>query len=124
MSPETDPTDGGSSAAARRGRIGALIGGFVAGLYSVPEGIGYAQLAGINPMFGIYSGMVPVALAAAFTGSVLMMSTLTSAIALTMSGVLTSGNFSSTEVPRRCSHCLSWPEYSWSRSAHSDSVKS
>lgn len=89
-----------SSAPKTRGRIGELIGGFVAGLYSVPEGIGYAQLAGINPMFGIYAGMAPVALAAAFTGSVLMMSTLTSAIALTMSGVLTSGNFSTDEVPQ------------------------
>ena len=89
-----------SSAPKTRGRIGELIGGFVAGLYSVPEGIGYAQLAGINPMFGIYAGMAPVALAAVFTGSVLMMSTLTSAIALTMSGVLTSGNFSTDEVPQ------------------------
>jgi SulP family sulfate permease len=82
------------------GRIGGLIGGFVAGLYSVPEGIGYAQLAGINPMYGIYAGMAPVALAAMFTGSVLMMSTFTSAIALTMSGVLTDGGFSSDEIPQ------------------------
>jgi SulP family sulfate permease len=73
------------SEAARRPQrgIGNLIGGFVAGLYSVPEGIGYASLAGVNPMLGIYAGMVPVAVAAAATGSVLMMSTLTSAIALT-----------------------------------------
>ena len=70
-----------------RSRVGDVVGGFVAGLYSVPEGIGYAQLAGVNPMLGIYSGMVPVAVAAATTGSVLMMSTLTSAIALTMGGV-------------------------------------
>ena len=68
--------------------IGNVVGGFVAGLYSVPEGIGYASLAGINPMYGIYAGMVPVAVAAAATGSVLMMSTPTSAIALTMGGVL------------------------------------
>lgn len=72
----------------KKRRIGDIIGGFVAGLYSVPEGIGYASLAGINPMLGIYAGMVPVAIAAATTGSVLMMSTLTSAIALTMGGVL------------------------------------
>lgn len=85
---------------AKKGPIGELIGGFVAGLYSVPEGIGYAQLAGINPMYGIYAGMAPVALAAVFTGSVLMMSTFTSAIALTMSGVLTNGGFSADEVPQ------------------------
>lgn len=85
---------------ASRGTLGNVIGGFVAGLYSVPEGIGYAQLAGVNPMYGIYAGMVPVAAAAAFTGSVLMMSTLTSAIALTMAGVLDTGSFTSAEVPQ------------------------
>lgn len=37
-----------------RGGIGNLIGGFVAGLYSVPEGIGYASLPGVSPMLGIY----------------------------------------------------------------------
>lgn len=59
-----------------RRTVGDVVGGFVAGLYSVPEGIGYASLAGISPMLGIYAGMVPVALAAATTGAVLMMSTL------------------------------------------------
>jgi SulP family sulfate permease len=71
-----------------KGGIGNIVGGFVAGLYSVPEGIGYASLAGLGPMLGIYAGMLPVAIAAAGTGSVLMMSTLTSAIALTTGGVL------------------------------------
>lgn len=80
---EATGKDGGSG-----GAIGNLVGGVVAGLYSIPEGIGYASLAGLNPMVGIYAGMVPVAVAAATTGSVLMMSTLTSAIALTMGGVL------------------------------------
>ena len=59
------------------------IAGLVAGLYSIPEGIGYAQLAGLPPMLGVYSGMAPVAASALTTGSVLMISTLTSAIALT-----------------------------------------
>lgn len=80
--------------------MGNVVGGFVAGLYSVPEGIGYAQLAGINPMYGIYSGMAPVAVSAVFTGSVLMMSTLTSAIALTMGGALTSGDYSGGDIDR------------------------
>lgn len=84
-----------------RGRgIGNAIGGFVAGLYSVPEGIGYAALAGIGPMLGIYAGMVPVAVAAAFKGSVLMMSTLTSAIALTMGGILDEAAFTAAQVPQ------------------------
>ena len=77
---------------------GDIVGGFVAGLYSVPEGIGYAQLAGLNPMLGIYSGMVPVAVAAATTGSVLMMSTLTSAIALTSGGIFTGAGYTSSQL--------------------------
>jgi SulP family sulfate permease len=83
-----------------KGFAGDAVGGFVAGLYSVPEGIGYAQLAGLNPMLGIYSGMVPVAVSAATTGSVLMMSTLTSAIALTTGGVLTAAGYSSSQFPQ------------------------
>jgi SulP family sulfate permease len=81
-----------------RGGIGNIVGGFVAGLYSVPEGIGYASLAGVSPMLGIYSGMVPVAVAAAATGSVLMMSTLTSAIALTMGGILDEAGYTGGQV--------------------------
>jgi SulP family sulfate permease len=83
---------------AKKGGIGNAIGGFVAGLYSVPEGIGYASLAGLNPMLGIYSGMVPVAIAATATGSVLLMSTLTSAIALTMGGILDSTGYTGDQV--------------------------
>lgn len=82
------------------GVVGNAVGGFVAGLYSVPEGIGYASLAGVSPMLGIYSGMVPVAVAAATVGSVLMMSTLTSAIALTMGGILTDAGISTDQYPQ------------------------
>jgi len=88
-------TTGGS-----RGAVGNVVGGFVAGLYSVPEGIGYASLAGVSPMLGIYSGMVPVAVAAATVGSVLMMSTLTSAIALTMGGILDQVGYSTDQIPQ------------------------
>jgi SulP family sulfate permease len=86
-------------ATGKRG-IGDIVGGFVAGLYSVPEGIGYASLAGISPMLGIYAGMVPVAVAATATGSVLMMSTLTSAIALTMGHVLEGTDYAGVQVPQ------------------------
>jgi SulP family sulfate permease len=87
-------------AAAPRGAVGNVVGGFVAGLYSVPEGIGYASLAGVNPMLGIYSGMVPVAAAAATVGSALMMSTLTSAIALTMGGIIDEASFGAGHIPQ------------------------
>jgi SulP family sulfate permease len=90
-----------SGSARKRGRgIGNLVGGFVAGLYSVPEGIGYASLAGVSPMLGIYAGMVPVAVAAATTGTVLMMSTLTSAIALTMGGILDGAGYAADQLPQ------------------------
>lgn len=95
----TDPTRPATRSRRRVG-IGDLVGGFVAGLYSVPEGIGYASVAGIGPMLGIYAGMVPVAVAAAVTGSVLMMSTLTSAIALTMGGILDQSGYSGDEIQR------------------------
>jgi SulP family sulfate permease len=88
------------TSARSRGRAGNLLGGFVAGIYTVPEGIGYASLAGISPMLGIYAGMVPVAVAAATTGTVLMMSTLTSAIALTMGGILDDLGFAADQVPQ------------------------
>ena len=83
-----------------RRTVGDLVGGFVAGLYSVPEGIGYASLAGISPMLGIYAGMAPVAVAAATTGSVLMMSTLTSAIALTLAAILQDGGYHGAQIPQ------------------------
>jgi SulP family sulfate permease len=102
---------------AGRRAVGDLIGGFVAGLYSAPEGIGYASLAGISPMQGIYACMVPVAVAAATTGSVLMMSTLTSAIALTIAGVVDQGGYPADQVSQASSRCPWWQERSWSCSA-------
>jgi MFS superfamily sulfate permease-like transporter len=51
-----------------RRAVGDIVGGIVGGLYSVPEGLGYASLAGISPVLGIYAGMTPVAVAAATTG--------------------------------------------------------
>ncbi len=89
-------TDGARTG--RKSSAGNIIGGFVAGLYSVPEGIGYASLAGVSPMLGIYAGMVPVAVAAAATGSVLLMSTLTSAIALTMGGILDATGYTGDQI--------------------------
>jgi SulP family sulfate permease len=81
-------------------RVGDLIGGFVAGLYGVPAGIGYASLAGISPMLGVYAGMVPVAVSAATSGTVLLIATLTSSIALTMGGVIDASGFSGEQVPQ------------------------
>ncbi len=99
MSKDEGGTPDGKGSGSSRS-IGDVVGGFVAGLYSVPEGIGYASLAGLNPMLGIYAGMVPVAVAAAATGSVLMMSTLTSAIALTTGGILDGSGYTGAQIPQ------------------------
>jgi SulP family sulfate permease len=77
---------------------GDLIGGFVAGLYGVPAGIGYASLAGIHPMLGVYAGMAPVAIAAATSSTVLMISTITSSIALTAGGVIEDAGYTGDQV--------------------------
>jgi hypothetical protein len=33
-----------------------VVSGFAMGLFSIPEGMAYAQLAGVNPVYGLYSG--------------------------------------------------------------------
>lgn len=65
-----------------------VVAGFSTGLFSIPEGMAYAQLAGVNPVYGLYSGMVATIVAAMSTGTILMISTLTSAIALSIASVL------------------------------------
>lgn len=70
----------------------------MAGLYGVPAGIGFASLAGISPMLGVYAGMVPVAVSAATSGTVLLIATLTSSIALTLGGVIEASGFSGQQV--------------------------
>jgi len=77
-----------------------LIAGFATGLFSIPEGMAYAQLAGVNPLYGLYSGLVATLIAALVTGSVLMVSTLTSAIALSTGSVLIAAGIVADDMPR------------------------
>ncbi|MCP4166857.1 MAG: SulP family inorganic anion transporter [Chloroflexi bacterium] len=65
-----------------------IIVGFSTGLFSIPEGMAYASLAGVHPVYGLYSGMVSTLVAALSTGTILMISTLTSAIALSTASAL------------------------------------
>ena len=60
-----------------------LIAGLTVLALLIPEGMAYASLVGVNPVYGLYAGMVPTIAAALSTGTILMISTLTSAIALT-----------------------------------------
>jgi SulP family sulfate permease len=78
------------------GRLGAwgrpsgsdVLSGLVTGLFSIPEGMAYASIAGFDPVAGLYAGMVPTIVGSAFARSVLMVTTLTSAIALSSQSVL------------------------------------
>lgn len=77
-----------------RARIGRprsrdVLAGLVTGLFSIPEGMAYAAIAGFNPVTALYSGMVPGIVGALFSRTVLMVTTLTSSLALTSHSVLT-----------------------------------
>ncbi|QDP96795.1 SulP family inorganic anion transporter [Microlunatus elymi] len=73
--------------------------GFVTGVFSIPEGMAYAQLAGVNPLYGLYSGLVATLVASLSTGTVLMVSTLTSAIALSTGSVLQVAGIDKGDMP-------------------------
>jgi sulfate permease, SulP family len=72
-----------------RPRLRDAIAGLVTGLFSIPEGMAYASIGGFNPVAGLYSGMVSTVLGAVFARTVLMVTTLTSALALSSRSVLT-----------------------------------
>lgn len=84
----------------REGFIPNVISGLATGLFSIPEGMAYAQLAGVNPVYGLYSGIVATMVASLSTGTILMMSTLTSAIALTTGSVLQNAAIQSSQMPQ------------------------
>lgn len=66
--------------------------GMATGLFSIPEGMAYASIAGFNPVAGLYAGVVPPILGSLTASTVLMVTTLTSAIALTgQSALATAG---------------------------------
>ncbi|HQY94185.1 SulP family inorganic anion transporter [Caldilinea sp.] len=85
--------------APRQGLVPNIISGLATGLFSIPEGMAYAQLAGVNPVYGLYSGIVATIVASMTTGTILMMSTLTSAIALATGSVMQSANVQSSQMP-------------------------
>ncbi len=75
-----------------------VLAGFSTGLFSIPEGMAYAQLAGVNPVYGLYSGMMATLVAALSTGTILMISTLTSAIALSVGSVIDSAGYDGSDT--------------------------
>lgn len=69
-----------------------VVSGLVTGLFSIPEGMAYASIGGFNPVAGLYSGMLPTLAGSMFARTVLMVTTLTSAIALSSHSVLASAH--------------------------------
>jgi sulfate permease, SulP family len=74
-----------------------VLAGLVTGLFSIPEGMAYASIGGFNPVVGLYSGVVPGIIASVFARTVLMVTTLTSAIALSSRSVLKEAGLDPTD---------------------------
>jgi len=77
-----------------------VVSGFATGLFSIPEGMAYAQLAGVNPVYGLYSGIAATIMSSLTTGTILMISTLTSAIALSTGGVMQVAGIQDSQMPQ------------------------
>jgi SulP family sulfate permease len=75
-----------------------VIAGLVTGLLSIPEGMAYANISGFNPVLGLYSGMLPTLVGSVFARTVLMVTTLTSAIALSSQSVLKEAGLDPTDL--------------------------
>lgn len=56
--------------------------GLTVALVSIPEGMAYAMIAGVNPVYGLYTGMVSTIVASLTASTSLMVVTLTNALAL------------------------------------------
>lgn len=74
-----------------------VIAGLVTGLFSIPEGMAYASIGGFNPVAGLYSGIVSTIVGSALARTVLMVTTLTSALALSSRSVLTDAGLDPAE---------------------------
>ncbi|GAB2741364.1 SulP family inorganic anion transporter [Kitasatospora kifunensis] len=87
-----DPTRAQDSAAPGRGGtrpgVGDLLAGGITALFSVPEGMAYAAIAGLAPGSGLSSGVWPAVVGSLLVRTPLMIITLTSAIALTSGNAL------------------------------------
>jgi SulP family sulfate permease len=68
---------------ARQSLVPDVLAGCAVGIFSVSEGMAFATVGGFPPAVGLYAGIVPVAVAALLTPNPLMITTLTSAVALT-----------------------------------------
>ena len=97
----SDPTEKGVPK--RPGRLGKptvrdAVSGFATGLFSIPEGMAYASIGNFSAPLGLWSGIVPTIIGSFFARTVLMVTTLTSAIALTSHSVLTGAGLKPSDL--------------------------
>ncbi|MFI9274936.1 SulP family inorganic anion transporter [Kitasatospora sp. NPDC052896] len=78
--PRRGSTTAGAPAA---GALADSAAGLITALFSVPEGMAYAAIAGFSPASGLYTGVLPAITGSLLCRTPLMITTLTSAIALT-----------------------------------------
>src|SRR5262249_10546934 len=94
--PSRRPDRGSRVASVSRPTPRDAVAGLVTGLFSIPEGMAYASIGGFNPRLGLYSGMLPTIVGSIFARTLLMVTTLTSAIALTSHSVLSQAGLHQT----------------------------
>lgn len=75
-----------------------VVSGFVTGLFSIPEGMAYASIGGFSAPLGLWSGIVPTIFGSVFARTALMVTTLTSAIALTSHSVLVAAGLKPSDL--------------------------
>ena len=79
----------GSLRLPKRETLGAdITAGLTVALVSIPEGMAYALVAGVNPVYGLYTGMVTTIVASLGISTSLMIVTLTNALALVTADTL------------------------------------
>ncbi len=75
------------------------VAGLGTALFGVPSGLAFAKLAGVDPIYGLYSCMVATIVSSLGTGTVLMVGTLTSAIAVSTKSILGSSGIETSLIP-------------------------
>lgn len=72
----------------RRQLVSDAIAGATFAAVNIPQSLGHGQIAGVNPVFGLYTLMFAMPVAALFTSSVFMNVSTTSALAVAVSSAL------------------------------------
>lgn len=74
------------------------VAGLLTGLFSIPEGMAYASLGNFPASLGLWTGIAPTIVGSLLTRTVLMVTTLTSGIALTTASVLRDAGLKTNDV--------------------------